>query len=729
MTKTRKGIFYTITALFFVGALIYSFTRFAGVAFRMLSALQDVGTSIAYWALYIVEMEDRIVPTVATIPPSLQTILPLTVEELQRFGEIFVKLLVDKEHLLQYLTRLFDIVSGVSKTLLILTIPFFALFIIFALVYRSVDNDYNRDSGVLRFFKKIAKYTIRPIKFYVKKYLRFLRSRKWLRRALIWVWLYNLNLFTIALELVAWYIHFTVSFSLVSILVVVAKIVADLTVALVFLPRWLKVIIGFRIYDYFRQRIGFKRIRSGIKKVIKFVENHPGAKFINGFQRSKKTSFVTQLKIIIANFIFRPKAQEKFTTRAKQFPSFPWILYDRFLMAGRAKHRLYNWAVLRSFVSFLRWADRCDKSWTDEQRINVQRHLRKRWGYDYEDFCFGYTGERSFDDGLQLVDIYDALLNYGRTFLLYTQPTPLDISNYPIRSDYTIIDQGNLPEYVGDTLELSTRESMRASQYGHRINWEMFRLGKQFDPQNPENNSIEYGIRCSMEHGKERKNQLTKRASDKDDGYPNQDNDLVELDTKVRTHVATCDNFTFWEDLWDEQRSSSLGADNRDLTTMLFIKKSGAVKFYLPFFALDDTLFQLVTKFFDGIYLFLRRKKGSNTALLSFLWKLYTPFFRFYTRRYNTFSYYPLDIIPTNGSTEESGAVEKVPLIALLAYRYRFTTDALGEFYYIKLKGSTLGLNDIPQYKNLRMSFTEMQEQNSYMIKDMISAFKGRAVY
>ena len=68
----------------------------------------------------------------------------------------------------------------------------------------------------------------------------------------------------------------------------------------------------------------------------------------------------------------------------------------------------------------------------------------------------------------------------------------------------------------------------------------------------------------------------------------------------------------------------------------------------------------------------------------------------------------------------------KLPLIYSVAYKYRFTTDGLGDFYYAKVKKSNKCLNDIPQYHSIRMSFAEMQEQNSYMIKDMTEAFNGQ---
>ena len=79
----------------------------------------------------------------------------------------------------------------------------------------------------------------------------------------------------------------------------------------------------------------------------------------------------------------------------------------------------------------------------------------------------------------------------------------------------------------------------------------------------------------------------------------------------------------------------------------------------------------------------------------------------------------------SDGADDEVLAdAEKIPLIALIAYKSRFRTDGLGEFYYMKMRGAVLGLNDVKQYKRLSMDLPEMEEQESYMINDFTRAFR-----
>ena len=726
MNTKRKATFHIVTAVLLVASVCFSVFRFDMVFGRIIEAGKDLGLSIAYYFLFMFEAESAITPTIGILPPNIETVLPITLEQLEELMNVYVSILFDAEYVGMYFEEVGDVLYVISQTLLMMILPTLALVLVLFFSYKTVDTRHNEDTKPLRFWKRVYRFAVSPIVFWIKKYIRFLRKRKPYRVALVLLWLYNLNLLTIGIEAVAWYFYFAVSWDVNALLVTIAKIVADFMVPVFFFPTWAWLIIGYKIFDWIRRRIGDMNIRAGIKKVVKFLKSFPGAKFINGKQRSKKTSLLTQLKTISEVEVMRPKALENARLREKQFPTFPWIVYDRFIVETRKKHRIYNWAKYHQFFNLLRWANEHDREWSDDVRKQVKRHLRRNWCYRFDDYCFGYRGKRVFDSALDLVTMYDALEAYGKQMFLYAQDSPLDSSNYPIRSDFEVVDEGNVPEFKCDLLEKDTRASFARSKYSHRLNWDSFRLGKQFNPNSPENNAVEFGIRCSMEHAKERKNQLTRRVSEKEEGAPTQDNDLVETETKVHTHVATVDNYTYWEEIDDDQRAGSLGSDNTDLMTKIYIRKAHEAKCYLPFFALDEALYMLVTAIFDKLYYFIRKKKGCNTALGALLWKLYTPIFRHYARLFNRYSYYPLELKVVDGSDDEVLADgEKLPLIALVAYRGRFRTDGLGEFYYQKNKHSPLGLDDIVTYQALTMTMDEMTGQNSYMIKDFLRNFTG----
>lgn len=728
--RTRKNVFHTLTIVAIVASVCFSVFRFAPVFGRILEALKDVGTSFLYYFLFVtVEKEYLVTATIGIFPENLEAILPITLEEFEVLMSLWGEMLIEPAYMEAYLQRVGEVIFNISQTLLLLFIPSLMTLLVLILVYQEKDTKHNKDSRFLSFWKKLYSKTLRHAKYYVTKYIRFLKQQKWYKRILFGIWFYNLSGLTIALESFAWLFYFSVSWDFESTLVWLAKVLADFTVPLFFFPPTVWFVICYVLFDKFRIKIGIAGIKGGIDKVVKFLKDHVGAKFLNGKQRSKKTSLMTQLKTLSESCVLRPKAQEGWLNRAKQFPNFPWIIYARFLIEARKNNKLHNWTDIHNFLQFLQFADRTDRKRTESEKKSIRRHLRKRYGYEFDDFCFGYDRKKYsdiFDDGLKLVTIYEALEGFGKQFFLYSQPTPLDVSNYPIRSDFEIVDYGNLPEFKNNLVEMDTRASYKRTQWGHRINWDSFRLGKKFDPKNPENNSVEYMIRCSMEHAKERKNQLTRRASDREEGAPTQDNDFVEMDTKIRTHIATCDNFTYQEDLSDDQRASSLGADNVELMTKIYIRSSKGIKFYIPFFAVDEAVYLLVSAIFDGLYLFLRKVKGSNTALEALLWKLYFPIYRHYTRYKNLFSYYPLELKIEDGSDGEVlSADHKLPLISIIAYRGRFKTDSLSAFYYRKMKGSVMGLNDIEQYTGESMTMKQMQGQNAYMIKDLTKHFGG----
>ena len=726
--RKRERIFLIITIGMIVCSLLFSFFRFSAVFGRMLEAVKDCLLSVVHYALFLFELETLVHPTIGILPENIETILPLTIAQFKKLMGVYGELLFDESNFTMFINMVGNKIADVSLLIMQLLLPVLCLCWIMFLLYRDVDNDRGQDSKPLQIFKCFESKTFTPMGRSVRKFCRWFSRQKWLRRALVCIWLYNLNAFTIVMETLAWLLYFCLTFDINATFIWLAKVGADLTVSIFFLPAWVWAVLGVYIFNVWRNHVGFKRIEKGIEQNKKFLIEHPGAKFVTGKQRSNKTSLITQWKKIIEEKIFRPKAKEKLSVRDKQFPDFCWAEYEHFLKNARKAHKLHTNASVREFITFLRWADTRDKTLSGSQRRTVRRYLKRRWGYNFEGYCFGYKPKGVFNDGLQLHTIYDALENYGKAFYIYNHGTPLDISNYPIRSDFEIEDKGNFPEFKSNLgKNISTQESMKATKYGHRMNWDVFRLGEQFDPNNDENNAVEYGIGVSMEHAKERKNQITKRSVEKKVGEPNQDNDFHELDVKIRGHVATVDFFNFWDWLFDDQRAGSLGSDNRNLTTNVQIKKSGKEKSYKPFFALEEALYLTATAIYDKLYYFIRKNKGKNTLLVYLMQKLYIPLFSFYIRNFNVFCYRNMELKVVDGSDDQTlNEALKLPLIYYVAYRFCFTTDGLGDFYYAKVKKSSKSLNDIPQYKSIRMSFAEMMQQNSYMIKDMTKAFDGQ---
>ena len=177
--RTRKRIFHVLTIVFIVLSLCFSVFRFSPVFGRVIEAIKDAFWSFAYYFLFMFEKEYLVSPTIGIFPENIETILPLTIEEFERLLDVWWVILTDSAFVEMYLDEVSDVIYNVSQTIMILFLPTVALCFLVALSYGVKDTAYNVDSKSLIFWRKIYARTIRPAKFYAKKYLRFLKKRKW----------------------------------------------------------------------------------------------------------------------------------------------------------------------------------------------------------------------------------------------------------------------------------------------------------------------------------------------------------------------------------------------------------------------------------------------------------------------------------------------------------------------------------------------------------------------
>ncbi|MBQ9729901.1 MAG: hypothetical protein IJV80_03715, partial [Clostridia bacterium] len=579
--KIRFRVHIIVSVLLLVATLLFAVFRFAPVFERFIQSIVDFGLSIAYF--FATPLGAVIQPAVQEFPAAqMQELLPLTVDEFVLGWGRFWSLFATKQNLVAYSGKLLEVLIVIAMV----SVPVLIVALIFALGvwlgYRRIDTEKKGNTWQLNAFLWVKRRTYFPAKKEVKRYFSFVAEHKW------WfiipfgiLWAYNLNLLTVALELLAFVFYVAISQNYVNVVVQVVKLIVDLSVPALFFPVWVWLMFGYYVFHLMRCSLA-KMVRDYyVMKDDEFLDKHPGALYFGGKQRSKKTSILTACKQLFERR-FRRKAHEKIRARKKQFPFFNWQNYLQVVQGCRERR------VFVKFKDVDRFVYRLKAIYERREEINVETYRRLMWqhyGYDINDF-FEYAENYSmwYNNGITYVSIYSALLNYAKLFLIYNQRTTLDISNYPIREDFDFKDYGAWPIFDGDLFR-DPKESAELSQFGHKINWDLFRLGEVFDPTTAYETAIEYGIGCAPEVAKERKNKATKSAAIKanPDG-PNQNNDFFELDTKIRGQLATIDNYDFWVWLLDDQRFDSLGAESKDLTTQCLIKQTTPEKLFLPLF-------------------------------------------------------------------------------------------------------------------------------------------------
>ena len=753
----ERIIHHILTIVFLIGAVLFSIFRFQDVFWRTFQALIDLKNSLLYYVLFIFRLEDLVPVTVIEISQGMVTMLPLTPDEFLVFWDRFIERLFSWENFQAYFEWLMDELQPIAETLAYLLIPLVAFVAILFFYYAKVDKKQEKkaeekpkqkekvkksgkapkrkprengkraereeellDSAPLQWWKRNLEGRISaPIRRAVREYHRFFWEHKLYYWAMILIWTYNLNILTILIEAVAWIFYVAMSIDYVTILIQIAKLAIDLTVVIGFFPWWAWLIIGYIVFDWIRCWLGDKLLLHYIEKDKEFLARHPGALFVVGKQRSKKTSILTTLKLILERQ-FREKAMEKFATRDKQFPYFRWRGIEETVERCRKNGKF---KTLEDMTFFAFYVKRAFEEQNAQRKEFLCSRVLQMYGYDVEELIrYSKLYDLTYDNGTVEFTIWEAIERYSQLYFIYSQPTPLDISNYSIREDFMFKDHGFFPIFDGDPFR-SAEESGKYSQYSHIYNGDVFRPGKVFDPKTRYDEAAEFGIGVMQEFAKERKNRYS-RSGKANDKEANQDNDLFELDTKMRGHVATIDFFDFWRWLFDDQRPDSLGADNKDLTTICRIKETTDARICLPFFAIEELIYYAVTGVRDGVKYFIRNRKRKETLLVHLMDKLYIPYFHHFDEVQAHYGVHVAKLKTEDGGDGEIlGEAEKIYIPVAFTYNGRFATDNWRIFYRMKHRKAKRTLNGIKQYDGIYPSMDEFRGQRSYAVEDMNYAY------
>ena len=730
-SKITVKIYHAIAAVLVVASVLFMIFRFGPMANRVWQAIKDLGLSLAYYVTKIfhnvgwLKSDQVVATTVATIPPGLESLLPIEWDVFVELFELFLNRLVSWEYFKEYLVLTGKKIGEISADLLLFFLPGVMLFASLAVIYSFENNDHNKDTWALKIFKRYERRVWAPVKRFICGFLNFVKGN-WYKVILVAIWAYNLSVVTILLEVLAWLFYFCASIDFSSLYVQFVKLVVDLSVPALFLPGWLWCLIGLKVFDLIRRGLGYTILRAKDAATRAFLELYSWSILIIGKQRAKKSTLLTLFKRLLER-IFRDKAQEKFFQRDMQFPNFPWIYVDLMVKKGH-RGAFATLEQCKSFAHSLRYHFENRKKYSPEQVRQILRHLRRKYGYMCQDFIFDYEYEvygLEYNNGAVIVNVFESLEKYVQLFKLYNQRNPLDISNISIREDVTWDDIGNFPLKEDDFYSKKAENIQKDSQYSHRMNYDAFRPGKTFDEDNPENNAVEYAIGVMDEVDKERKNMITKRGLKSKSGLANQENDLFETDTKMRPgHAALVDFYPFFRWLMASQRAGSLGADNRDMTIELYIKSVSEAKIALPMFVFEEAAYMLFTSIFKSKYYSFRHRRGDNTLFMYLFKKAYSVIFNHYMRVFNQYSYY---VATVRVSDSQDGEVlekdYKISIPSKVVYAEVFASDSYNGYYSAKARRSSIGLESIPMYKGIRPTMKELQEQNSYFIEDISATF------
>lgn len=466
-----------------------------------------------------------------------------------------------------------------------------------------------------------------------------------------------------------------------------------------YVPFYVWVIIGWFIFDRIRKNKAIDKLCHFEHLNENFVNDLGVVCLVTGEPGSGKTTLIVDMGLT-AEKNFRYKLNDIMCKYVAYFPYFDFSAFRHFIDVGVQKHLFFNKTTLCDYIDKISFKCLGSKS-------------RKFLGYD--SVKYGYF---KYDE-LDLFTLFDVLKIYGSAYLLYKSKTPLMFSNLPIRNEYFCLSSDYYVSFYYDYFSSKADNFVEDSIYDHNIDLDGFRLGKKFDILKW---AYEGGVFILTELDKERGNQFDKQGLKMDDFASNLLNDKFNRNIKLIRHATTIDHIPFFLFIGDLQRLGSLNVDLTELSEYIItIHRNQEKKSALFFFTLDSIYFDFICNFYSNFMVKYYRTRNNYSLLWFLMNKIFAPQVFYYNKLINLFSYKKLELELSNGSQNVEASVQNYYLSSKKIYSSRFATDCYFPFFEKTSRKVTLSQDESPTFKSLYPSFEELDQQNSFLIRDLKS--------
>ena len=697
-----KRTYVALSAFITLVFLVLGATLFYKSYARLIETLGDFWDSIVYYFREIFgagHSTDTLVGITqgSGVLEGEHITLPETPQGFWTNAGLYFKLLFDKANFQAWLQAVADVLMVVMR-LSVLALPLIVLLVYgVKSMYAKPNANYNRDTIPLRIFKAVSAVTYQPVKRFILGYKEYLDEHEGWKTAWLWIWLANINAVSIMVAFFAYYFYFVASFDFSSVDPQMLNLIKDIGLVLRHFPWFITGAIAWILFSRFREGLAKNTLQYHEARNCGFIKELPIVTMTCGSMGKKKTTMTTDMALS-QTVMFRQEAFKRLQKQDMKFPFFPWICFERELRKKMAENKVNNLASIRT--------------WVQDLRRRYEKESKKPFDlYGYDVVRYGLY----YDSGLKKEYLFDVLETYAKLYFIYVIESSLLVSNYSIREEDGLYKSPNFPMRGYDFFKMPA--DVEKTRFAKILDFDVLRLGKKVIERNRFAGSFEFGVVVITEVGKERANNLELRELKKSADETNQKNDLFNAWLKMCRHSATVDNFPFIKVFTDEQRPESWGADARDLADIIAVRKDGGQKLALPFFTLEEWLYEKTFEWFLGLYYDFRFRRGDNTLLVHVCKSVVCKIWAHYERMYNRFGYTTLNLDKERGTREDRPERKKYFLANYKIYRDRFSTDCFSDYFNELAEKSGVGLRDYYEYATAKASVEELKKQNSYFIR------------
>ena len=613
----------------------------------------------------------------------------------------FFKLFINLDHLKNFGQYLSNNLEVISRILLIGILPLFLIiFLIRIIFFKRNDKPAGYISKPLRIVKKINDVSFKKINAWIKDFIIFFFSYFY-KTILIIIILYNLNLISFVVDFFAWYFYFIFSFDLISIYTLLLKLFIDISVLYhpIFIPLW--IILFYYLILKARLKAAYLKLYKFLLKNEEFINGLGVTTGIYGPPGAGKNTIEVAMAIQNEK-IMRDNCENDMFEIRLEFPDFPWAILEQEIIDLMIEGKVVN-------------------------KIQIKHHFKEKFKDESIYYDYDISKKKSYHyDNLKNVSLLDEILDYAQLFYIYIGS--LSISTYSINYDDCLIYDGlHHPIYDFDWLKRDYRYSeIRRSK---NIDFNMFRMLKTIDTNNPHLAVLDSGIITLSEISKERGNAISNRDRKDDDVKPS--NDGYAMTFKLIRHLGSVRHRCYIKTFWDDQRLGALSGDENNLaeTNIYILANQPDFKLSIGLFFIESTILSWICDIFSNIVKKYITIRNDDNILISLI--KYVASFSCNLKRniFNAFAYKKMNVSLSNCSingTQKNDDEMVYYIIPKIVYANRYRSSCYeGLFEKIKLKAD-YGINEMDEFAADVASAKEIQRQNSYWGRDLIMAISEK---
>lgn len=724
ITEQLRKINYRhyIAAVITVG-FVFCWLLFPNALGRIVESVRDFGLSVAYYLCEIFGIDHNIIPTVNEFPkipffdfslpvpaPSPAPSVPIP-DNFDGFKEkwfAYWHLWATKDNFLHYLYVIGNGLYYISYLLLIFIPLALVVWLLFRRYLRTYNTDHDEESKPVKVFKRLSDLTYRPIKKWLQVFIGFLQENVLYLKVWACLWAFYFNLFTIAIEFIAFYLYFVVSFDFFNIYRQVYKLFLDLWTAIDFLPLWVLILTGFFIFNHVCRNMAYAELYHHERRNRGFINERGVVTIVYGEMGTGKTALITDMALS-AEVQLRDMAFEVILESDMKFPNFQWRTFEDELKTAILFHVVYDvWSCRR-------WLKKKCRRWLKNPC------KEKLFGYDYE--RHGLT----YDNALEVIDVWRVLEDYACAYVIYTRQCSLILANYSVRVDNLLSDLGNFPLWDADFFKRDSRLIDSYSRHAHIIDFEMLRLGKVMEQNNPNRYAFGFGVYLFTEIDKERKNAVELQEIKKSAEECNQKNDLFNILLKMSRHAVVIANRVFVKIIGDLQRPEDWGAGGRELGEIVYIRDISdnvpTLPFFSPFYFFELGFLWLKARF-DKFYIQYIHTRGDSTLFLYLIKNIKAKMEHHYERVCHTFGCSVLSLEIESGRMDGKVKERKYFRQDKKIWSKRYSTDCLSGIFESRAELNFIGIDDLKEYADTMATSEELSLQHSHFQKDLSEAIQ-----